>query len=357
MNQFYNLLESMIRCRPLTSQPDNINRAAEILRKFLEERGIFCKTEQYRGRDLLYASNCGEEEPDVLLNAHLDVVPADDAQFQPFIQDGRMYGRGTADCLGNAVCAARTLLNATPGTKIAAAFSADEETGGDTTAAMVKFGFRAKRVILIMDNSDPSVIFSQKGVLVVKLTAHGKGGHAAYPWLCDNPIDKLMTGYAKFLAFWKNPAEDNDWRSSLSACMMEAGSAHNQIPETASMILNFRLIDEKEQDKVLSALTERTGCEATVVSSMPTVSFDRDLPEFTLLQKMLRKNDPAHDYPLERLCGATDSRHWKVLGIPVAVTGILGAEIHSPGEYIELDSIRTTSNAVIQFADAISHSM
>ena len=347
------LLETLIRTRPVTTDTARVNAATEVMRDYLESRGMFCRVEEFAGRHILYASNRESGTPEIILNSHLDVVPAEEEQYEPVIRDGKMFGRGTCDCLGNAVCLARILLTAKA--HIAAVFSADEETGGETTKHMVELGFTAKHAVLILDSGDQTIVYEQKGVLVVHLTAKGRDGHAAYPWNCDDPIDRLMAGYAKFRAKWRNPASEDDWRNSMSACMMSAGSAPNQIPREATMTINFRIVDEASREAILRDLAETTGCEVTLGEDIPPVSFDKDDPVFLLLQRVLSDEvKGGQKIPLARICGATDSRHWSRLGIPVPVLGVRGGNEHSAGEYVELDSIGRYADGIVKFADKLA---
>ena len=331
MNDYIALLESLIRTRPVTTDPERVNAATAVMR-------------DYRASGT----------PEIILNSHMDVVPALDEQFEPVIRDGILYGRGACDCLGNAVCPTEILLKTN--THVAAVFSADEETGGRTTKHMVDLGYKAKHAVLILDSGDdPTIIYEQKGVLVVHLTAKGRDGHAAYPWKYDNPIDKLMAGYARFRAKWENPTSETDWRNSMAACMMSAGSAPNQIPAEATMTINFRLVDEASRDVILRDLKETTGCEVTLGEDIPPVLFDKDDPVFLLLQRVLSDEvEGGKEIPLARICGATDSRHWSRLGIPVPVLGVRGGNEHSAGEYVELDSISRYADGIVKFADELA---
>ena len=348
------LLESLIRTRPVTTDTARVNAATDVMHDFLESRGLFCRVEELDGRKILYASNRENGTPEIILNSHLDVVPAEEEQFEPVVRDGKLFGRGACDCLGNAVCLVRILLAAK--SHVAAVFSADEETGGETTKRMVELGYKAKHAILILDSGgEPTIIYEQKGILVVHLTAKGRDGHAAYPWNCDDPIDKLMAGFAKFRAKWRNPTSDDDWRNSMAACMMSAGSAPNQIPGEATMTINFRIVDEASREAILRDLKETTGCEVTLGEDIPPVSFDRDAPVFKRLQTALSEYVfGGREVPLARICGATDSRHWKALGIPVPVLGVAGGNEHSRGEYVELDSIGRYADAIVKFADDLA---
>ena len=352
-NDIIALLETLIRTRPVTTDTACVNAATAVMREFLETRGVFCRVEELDGRHILYASNRESGTPEIILNSHLDVVPAEEEQYEPVVRDGKMFARGTCDCLGNAVCLARILLSAKA--HVAAVFSADEETGGETTKRMVELGYTAKHAVLILDSSDPTIVYAQKGIVVAHLTAKGRDGHAAYPWKCENPIDKLMAGFAEFRTKWRNPTSENDWRNSMSACMMSAGSAPNQIPREATMTINFRIVDEASREVILRDLAETTGCEVTLGEDIPPVSFDKDGPVFRKLQGALTEHAyGGREVPLARLCGATDSRHWKALGIPVPVLGVTGGNEHSAGEYVELDSIGRYADAIVKFADGLA---
>ena len=46
---------------------------------------------------LAYTTNKRPQEFKIILNAHLDVVPAQDTQYNPQIKGTKMYGRGTMD--------------------------------------------------------------------------------------------------------------------------------------------------------------------------------------------------------------------------------------------------------------------
>ena len=141
----------------------------------------------------------------------------------------------------------------------------------------------------------------------------------------------------------------------MSACMMSAGTAPNQIPGEATMTINFRIIDEASREIILRDLKETTGCEVTLGEDIPPVSFDKDGPVFKKLQAALSGYAyGGQEVPLARLCGATDSRHWRALGIPVPVLGVTGGNEHSANEYVELDSIGRYAEAIVKFADGLA---
>ena len=76
MDEYIELMKELIRCRPVSADPAAVNRANGVLKSFLEARGIFCTLEQTGDRTCLYASTRPGKVPVLLLNSHVDVVPA-----------------------------------------------------------------------------------------------------------------------------------------------------------------------------------------------------------------------------------------------------------------------------------------
>ncbi len=88
-----------------------------------------------------YATIKGEHEgPKILLNGHVDVVPADpegwsNAPFKPLVRNGKIYGRGSADMKGSDACEIYSLkalieTGVKFGGSITPTFTTDEEVGG-----------------------------------------------------------------------------------------------------------------------------------------------------------------------------------------------------------------------------------
>ena len=79
----------------------------------------------------------------------------------------------------------------------------------------------------------------------------------------------------------------------------------------------------------------------------------KDGPVFKLLQRTMSAAF-GREIPIARICGATDSRHWQALGVPVPVLGVSGANEHAADEFVELDSIGQTADAIVEFASALA---
>ena len=346
------LLERLIRCKPMSESIEAVNRATDIMREYLESRGVSCLIEELNGRKILYAATSPGKKQEILFNAHLDVVPAPDAMFEPEIREGKLFGRGSSDCLGNAVVIA-ALLCANVGKKgLSAIFSTDEELGGETTACMVERGYGARKMILILDGSPYAIAHAQKGILGLTLRAHGKGGHASEPWELDNPIDRLIDGYLKLRSAWPAIPADH-WGDSMAACILSAGTASNQVPDVAEMVLNIRFVRREDREKILSRIRELTGLEVIVNQTSDPLFVEENTPLMRRLKEEMQKQFPDREISFLRMNGATDARHFAGEGVPIAILGTDGYGMHASGEWVSLKNLEENFELINRFLATI----
>ncbi len=347
------LLSELIRMRTISSQVENVNRATDRIHQELAAAGLFCRIEDINGKKCLFASTVDDKQVDYLLNAHVDVVPADDeAMFEPQIKDGYMYARGTSDCLGACVCIV-DILRRLQGQNVScgAIFSADEEIGGFTTGAMLDRGYAAKKAAVIIDAAWGAIAYAQKGIMVVKLTAVSSsgGGHSSAPWAFENPVEMLMEDYLQLRSKWgEHPSREDHWKNSISPTMISGGFVHNQIPSEASLTLNIRFIEKGEAAKIEKLIRENTRCKVDVsVDCLPVVA-DPDQGEIVKLRQVMT-DYLQKDVKLIRMDGATDARYFERLNIPVAILGLDGNGAHAPKEYLRIDSMDEMADMMVKF--------
>lgn len=348
-NELFDLLTDLVKCRPVSHDIPAVNAAHDVLKAFLDKKGIMNVTEEINGRKVLYASTVEGKSPDYLFNAHIDVVPAvTEEQFTPRMAGNIMYGRGPGDDLGNAVTLVQFLLNvAKKHVSCGVIFTADEEIGGLTTAEMVTRGYKAKKCIIVVDGGGENIVIAEKGMLSVRLIANGKGGHASAPWAYDNPIEKLFAAYNVLKKDWIQPTAEDQWKDSMAITMINAGAVHNQIPETASMVINIRYTEDANRWQIMEKLRS-SGLEVQIVEECPPVVSDGNAP---ILQRLLKLTAEVRNKPCAfvKMNGATDARHLKSLNIPIAIMGIIGGGAHSASEYADLGSMEALSEVFERF--------
>jgi len=336
--EYIDLLGRLMACAPVSEDIAAVNRASAVMEEFLASRGIHVTRECIGGRNALFASTQPGKSAQVILNAHMDVVPPSEPGQHVLRQEGHiLYGRGTDDCLGNAVCIAKLLLE-NRDKSVAAIFTLDEEIGGLTTRGMLDRGYRPTRGVIILDCLN--LTYAEKGMLNVRLTARRAATHAAHPWETENALELLMERYTLLRQQWQNPTAEDDWRDSMAATCIEASSStHNVIPESASLNLNIRYIMGHTQEEILERIRAITGLEATAGGDCcPPVECD---PQCDFFQKMYDAAQREFRQPVAkvRVCGATDARHFAQVypEIPIVLGGVTGGNCHGKGEWLDAD--------------------
>ena len=143
---------------------------------------------EFAGRPQLAARVAGSGGGrSLLLNGHIDVVPADEAEgwtsppFAPEVRDGLLYGRGSCDMKGGIaamVVAAEALARrgALAGDLLVAT-NTDEESSGAGGMALVDRGVRADGAI-VTEPTGFDVWVSCRGSTYATITVPGRAGHA-----------------------------------------------------------------------------------------------------------------------------------------------------------------------------------
>jgi succinyl-diaminopimelate desuccinylase len=349
MRDTLDLLKELIPLRPVSADVPAVNAVAERLRAYLAAAGLQVTAEEVGGRTVVFACTESTRQPDLLLNAHLDVVPAEDDQFVPREQDGWLHGRGANDCLGNAVVCAQAACRCRGKASVGVLLSADEEIGGATTAAMVERGYGARRLVLVADGMAQAVAVAQKGILTCVLKAEGTAAHSSTPWLGRNAIDALIDGYLKVRTLFPEVKAGDDWHDTMAATIVSGGTVSNRIPDQATLTLNLRYTQPGGAEEWLRRIADASGLQVEHRVSCPVVVFDETTPA---LRELARSMEAALGRPVAmvRMNGATDARHFTRLGIPVAIIGTAGRDVHGRDEAAEIASLRAYEEMLVAFA-------
>lgn len=355
---FQELLCDLVRMPSVSDDISEVNKCVDFLCAKLEAEGLFCAKETFDGVKALWASNVADKRPDLMVVVHLDVVPVDSSdEFNPVIDGDRMIGRGTFDCKGQAVAAIAALLDVaadkSSGATMGVLFATDEETGGHTTGWMVDRGYGASKAALVYDtNGGSDICIGQKGIVNLRLTAEGHGGHASEPWNFDNPVLKLCDAIIKLNAWWagRYPHTDDNWHNSLAPTILSAGKVQNQIPDMATAMLNIRFIETTTAEALAEEVREVTGLKTEITETTPCVCLQPSGPAFEALSEIISAHFGGAKVGFSRMCGATDARHLAPLGVPIAISGVDGGCAHRCGEYVELPSIRRFASIAADFA-------
>src|SRR4029079_12708447 len=133
----------------------------------------------------------GDGDPLLLLNGHMDVVPAESSRlwttppFEPVRRNGRMYGRGTGDMKSGfaiGMLALRALLDVKPDLfdKRRLGFVAvveEECTGNGTLRSITEYRAVADAVV-VLEPTNLGLMLGGVGVLWIEIEVFASAGHA-----------------------------------------------------------------------------------------------------------------------------------------------------------------------------------
>jgi len=313
----------------------------------------------------------------LLVHGHLDVVPADPAEWSvhPFsgaIQDGYVWGRGAVD-MKNMV--AMTLAVArrfqregvAPPRDVVFAFLADEEAGGaygaqwlvrhrpdlfaGCTEAVGEVG--GFSLTLGEDRRVYLVESAEKGVAWMRLRARGTPGHGSLLH-DDNAVTKVADAVARlgthtfpitltdtvreFLERMREltglhfPEDDLEGslaklgpvarivgagvRDTANPTMLHAGYKANVIPSTAEAVVDCRVLPGR-QEAFLREVDGLLGPDVTRewVSDLPPVETEFDGPLTDAMLAALRTEDVAATAIPYMFSGGTDAKSFHTLGM------------------------------------------
>ena len=324
----------------------------------------------------------------VLYICHLDVVEArrEDWTFDPFRlteQEGWLYGRGTIDMKGQDAAVLASLIRlkqegVAPAHDIIAAFTADEEAGGDANgvAWLVKEHRDLVNAALVVnpDGGEAAlkqgrklyiaVQTSEKMFLTFSLETTDKGGHSSRP-TADNPIYRLAAGLDRLaklrfpvhltettrlyferragiesgqsqsdmraiLRVPQDPAavdrlssvvETNiQLRTTCTTTMIDGGHAENALPQRARATVQCRVIPGESADSVAAAIRAALADPKIVVSVLTPARPAPDSPPapaiLTMVEGVTHSMWPGVAVLPEMSPGASDSIYTRAAGLP-----------------------------------------
>lgn len=241
--------------RESENPPGNEREVAEYLQARLESSPVPFEVETDEveaGRPNVVASAGDPAKGSVLLTGHMDVVPANTADWtsDPFDlreQNGRVVGRGTSDmkgALAAKVLAAEAYVETTddPG-EVILAFVVDEEDAGTGTRALVGGGIDADAAIL-GEPTELDICVAQKGCVRYEVSVRGESGHSGRPDEAINAITGLRRILDRIEALDERLRAEtaHDLLASETVTVTEIGGgiAPNVVPDAATATVDWR---------------------------------------------------------------------------------------------------------------------
>lgn len=291
----------------------------------------------------------------IILNLHLDVVPGNKKQYSPYVQGGKLYGRGSYDMKSAAAAMIIVFkkLAKQVNYPLALQIVIDEETGGfNGTKYQVDQGIRGEYIIA-GENTDLKINNSSKGILWVKIVTKGKSGHGAYPWLGKNAIWEMKKNLDRLENTYPIPIKDA-WKTTINVATINTlNETTNKIPDECSMNLDIRYIPEDTdliEQKILKLLSKHT--EMKIIVKEPSHFSDPRSKYNKLLLKSSEKITGRKGSFVQKH-GGSDVRFFSAVGCEGITFGPIGQGHHSDNEWVDLKSLNDFSQILKSFLETV----
>ena len=354
------------------------------------DHGVIAKLPGYSPADWSYAGrpNVGAHVDgrgggrSLVLNGHIDVVPATPERlwsFDPWgaeIVGDRMYGRGAADMksgIAAMIYAVRALRRA--GVELAGDLTLqtvieEECTGNGTLAAVTGFdGISRPDAAIIPEPFNQTLLTAQIGVLWARITVIGAGAHVLGADRAVNANEKaafLMEGIrgmeaAANDAASKHPAyRDVPHPLNYNVGVVRGGDWPSSVPSECVLEVRFSAYPGADLDEAQRRFREDVTAFASrdpwLSKHPPEVEFygfkaagcvlDAQTPLFETLRGAHRALVGA-DPGIYVSTATTDVRFFAHHhAIPATCYGPVGANLHAPDEWVDLESVRNVTRVL-----------
>jgi glutamate carboxypeptidase len=303
----------------------------------------------------------------MLFTGHMDTVYGADHPFQStaFGQAGVLGGPGVADMKGGiavllAALKAVEAPGAAPNLGYEVVINSDEEVGSPGSAALIAEAARDKKAAFTYEPSalpDGTLAGARPGSGNFSIFISGRSAHAG-----RNPEDgRNAIVAAADLALRLSKAKGP--RLSVNPARIEGGGPNNVVPDSAVLRVNMRPFTPEDEQRARSALDAAVAMVAAEHEVRIQVHGGFGRPPKPLdsraekLFQLVRScgADLGLDISWRATGGVCDGNNIAACGVPVVDTmGVRGGAIHSPDEYMIVDSLveraRLSALAILRLA-------
>jgi len=391
-----------------SNPPGDTRKAADFLAGVLEREGIpVTRYESAPGKAIVMARLKATVSPPagkaVVLLHHMDVVPADKAQWKvdPFaatIEGNELWGRGAMDMKGQGIAHLMAFLRLKRervplARDVILLAEPDEEVGGALGARwmianhyaeldpefVIDEGGFGSRDLFAPGKLVYGISVAEKKIVWLKLRAEGIAGHGSQP-NDQNPNDRLVRGLARLLGekpapppakaqggepsvleimkarvgtFAPNKFTNAIQQSTIALTWFRSGVGEppkiNVIPSVAEAGLDCRVLPGTTKDQWIAEVQRRLGDPSIKIdlineSDDPVVT-SHDTPLYRNIEAAIKRRHPDAIVMPMLIPYGTDSNAFRPKGVksygvfPAILSAETVASMHGDGERVPLDGI------------------
>jgi len=352
--EMLSLLEALVNTDSGSYFKEGVDAAGDVIKEFLENRGIQCDTipVETHGdalRATVSGASHGGNRPIILMGHRDTVFPRGEPERRPFAISGRRAtGPGVADMKAGLVMNAFVLaafaeLGCAPA-PLVGLFTGDEEIGSPSSAPIIAREATNARAVF---NSEPgrisgNVVTGRKGGIFFQCAITGKAAHSGGNF--SDGISAIGEMAHKINAW--HAITDLDRGITVNVGLVSGGQSVNTVAPEAVCEIDTRFIKLADRDWLISEITriaDQSFIDGTAASLIikgefkPLEQSPGSADIFELYTEAGR--DSGLTIAGEFSGGCADSGITASVGTPtICGVGPVGAHVHSPDEYIELNS-------------------
>lgn len=326
-----------------------------------------------------------EDGPTLILNGHIDVVPAADTSrwstppFQPVRRDGWLHGRGAGDMKAGfaaGILALHALDATAPGWqtgRVTVVSAIEEECTGNGTLAACLAGHTADAALLL-EPTDLEILLGGVGIIWVDVEIDGRAAHAhvatsaVNPILAAQPILVALRDFERELNAEHEREPDPAFAALAHPYTVNVGTFHSgdwasSVPSVARLGVRVghprAWTADETLAKVRDVVAKAAAGDPWLAEHPPAVRLSGYRvqghvlpPDAPLADLVAAAHRDTHGTDPDRITlgSTTDARYYlNQLGIPAVAYGPRTRNIHGADEAVELASIVATARTVTRF--------
>lgn len=303
---------------------------------------------------IIKATNRKASSYDVLLLGHMDTVfeKGTVAQRAFKIKGDKVIGPGVSDMKSGDLfmCYLADFLTENPpineSGNVCMLFTSDEEISSVNSRPILEEAAKKSKAVLVLesDRDKGNLIYERKGIVKYTIKFEGVASHAG------NDPEKGASAITEMfkIGLELNKLNKPETGTTLNIGRVEGGRAANIIPDYAECLVDIRITDVNEAEKIESAVAKIVNnpfdkrVKVTKIGGLlrpPMVKTNGTVKLANLIENAAK--ELGIEFNWEQVGGGSDGNFSAALGIPtVDGLGPIGGGAHSKDEFLDLNSIQ-----------------
>jgi succinyl-diaminopimelate desuccinylase len=342
--------------------PGNEQDCSEFIVEWFNDRGVDADlvSEPYPDRPQV-GVRIGDGDPTLVLNGHVDVVPAGDREqwshdpYRAAVEGETLYGRGSTDmktgvAIGmlTTVALAEQIRDGKLDGSVVFQAAIGEETAEPGTKTLLERGYDGDYGV-VLEPTAMRTATSEKGLAWYEITVAGDPSHASRPEQGSNAVRNarpVLDALDEYDATVRERVDDLLDRAYATVTMVDAGTKENVVPEKMTITVDRRFLPEEDvsviDEEINELLTETADKHGINISWRRTRTYESAAidPDSYLAGVLRRHSAAVADVPGEPwgIVASTDVRNFVNDAGMEAVTWGPGelSQAHTYDEHVDL---------------------